>query len=155
MRLLLQLTLLLIASTGSAQDIMVGIEAYENGEYETAITELTPHAMNGDPLAADIVGILHYKGEGTEQDYESAAFWFLQAVRYGPDEGHSILGMMYYLGQGVQQDFNMAARYLKLPAQTGDETALFILSALRSKCTEVRINQFDCDPTWQPIDELK
>lgn len=153
MRLLLHLTLLLIASTGSAQDMMVGIEAYENGEYETAISELTLHAMNGDPLAADIVGSLYYKGEGTVQDYESAAFWFLQSIRYGPDEGHTILGMMYYLGQGVQQDFNRAAQYLELPAKMGDETAIFILNTLRENCTEVRVNHFDCDTTRQTLNK--
>ena len=47
-----------------AQDFEKGLEAYDAGDYVTALNEFQPLAEQGDIAAQNILGIMYFKGKG-------------------------------------------------------------------------------------------
>ncbi len=46
-----------------------GCDAYERGDYDTALKEFRPLAEQGDPLAQSYLGGMYAEGEGLPKDY--------------------------------------------------------------------------------------
>lgn len=57
------------------------------------------------------IGCRYYEGEGVQQSYEEAFFWFKKAEEQGILDASYYLGVMYDLGLGVQQDIKKAMSY--------------------------------------------
>ena len=65
MMLILTLTMLILPlSPATGQDMQEVSEAYERGDYATAIELLRPFAEQGDAPAQRNLGLMHYHGEG-------------------------------------------------------------------------------------------
>ena len=80
-RLLMALTMALTAMWSvplSAQDFFKGDEAYQRGDFATALQEWRPLAEQGDAYAQYNLGAMHLKGQGVPQDYVEAAKWSCQ-----------------------------------------------------------------------------
>jgi TPR repeat protein len=58
-------------------------------------------------------------GEGVEQDYEKALYWYGQAAGQGDATAQYRIGLMYDNGRGVAQDYAEAARWYRLAAAQG------------------------------------
>ena len=69
-----------------ASDLERGLEAYESGDYETALTILKPLAEQGNAEAQYNLVILYYEGIGVTQDAEKAIKW----VRRAADQDHPV-----------------------------------------------------------------
>ncbi len=100
----------------SAADWQVGREAYERGDYATALKEWRPLAEQGDAGAQYNLGILHYRGWGVAEDYVEAVKWYRLAAEQGHAGAQLQLGSMYAKGEGVAQDNVLAHLWFNLAA---------------------------------------
>ena len=69
------------------------------------------------------LGVMHYEGRGTRQNYEEAAQWFLKAAEQGNRDAQYNLGIMHKQGRGVVQNYAEAYKWLHLAALNGDAGA--------------------------------
>jgi len=63
-----------------------GCDAYERGDYDTALKEFRPLAEQGDPLAQSTLGGMYAEGEGLPKDYVLAHMWMNLAAAKGVQE---------------------------------------------------------------------
>ncbi len=63
-----------------------GCDAYERGDYDTALKEWRPLAEQGDPLAQSYLGGMYAEGEGLPKDYVLAHMWMNLAAAKGVQE---------------------------------------------------------------------
>jgi TPR repeat protein len=96
-----------------------GLEAYEQGDYATALKELRPLAEQGHAGAQFYLGVMYENGRGVPQDYKEAAKWFHKAAEQGDADAQNNLGVMYAEGQGVPQDYTEAAKWFRKAAEQG------------------------------------
>ncbi len=55
---------------------MTGMEAYDNGDYATALKEWRTLAEQGDAIAQYNLGLMYANGRGVPRDYVQARMWF-------------------------------------------------------------------------------
>ena len=63
-----------------------GCDAYERGDYSTALKEFRPLVDQGDPLAQATLGLMYAEGQGVPQDYVLAHMWMNLAAAKGVKE---------------------------------------------------------------------
>jgi hypothetical protein len=66
-----------------SQDFQKGVDAYDRGDYATALREWTPLAEQGDAFAQTSLGWKNYYGSGVLQDDVYAHMWFNIAASSG------------------------------------------------------------------------
>lgn len=76
-------------------------------------------AERGNPDAEATLGLRYELGEGIEQDYAQAAYWFRRAAEHVPNlggagQGRNNLGNLYAEGHGVPKDYVQAYMWLSL-----------------------------------------
>ncbi len=64
----------------SYQEMM---DAYERGDYDTALKGFRPLAEQGDAAAQYFLGVMYAKGHGSTKDYVLAHMWFSLAAARG------------------------------------------------------------------------
>jgi hypothetical protein len=115
----------ILGLTSSAwADVQEGIDAYDRGDYDTAMKELQPLAEQGDDQAQFTVGLMYSKGQGLPQDDQKAVMWFHLAAEQGVAGAQANLGAMYARGRGVLEDYVLAHMWLNLAGAQGDKTAI-------------------------------
>ena len=88
--LVLGVTILLASGGGGyAQDFQKGVEAYDKGDYATALRELRPLAEQGNADAQNNLGAMYQGGLGALQDDVYAHMWFNIAASNGHDNARS------------------------------------------------------------------
>lgn len=102
-----------------AADFKTGLEAYNRGDFATALKEWQPIAASGDPHAQYNLGLLYARGQGVPQDYPKAASWYEKAAEQGVPAAQYNLGVMYANGQGVQASPEQAAKWFLKAAEQG------------------------------------
>jgi len=90
---------------------MTGMEAYDKGDYATALKEWRPLAEQGDAEAQYGLGVIYKHARGVPQDYEQALHWYSKAAEQGHASAQYNLGLMYELGQGRPEDYEKAASW--------------------------------------------
>ncbi len=79
--LMLAAVVVLVAAPAWA-DFEVGKEAYDRGDYATALTKFRPLAQQGDATAQYNLGVMYSRGYGVTKDDVLAHLWLnLAAVR--------------------------------------------------------------------------
>jgi TPR repeat protein len=91
-----------------AANFQVGFDAYERGDYVTALREFRALAKQGDARAQTTLGWMYFIGEGVPQDYARAFSWYHLVAKQGDASAQYNLGVMYSKGQGVPQDYTQA-----------------------------------------------
>jgi len=132
-RTLMMLAVLLITVLCSALSwagFKEGAEAYQRGDYATAMKEFRSLAEQGDAGAQYIVGMMYFKGNGAPQDYKEAQRWFRLAAEQGNRLAQVNLGNLYLLGKGVPQDDTEALKWLRPAAEEGVNTAQMKLGVI-------------------------
>jgi TPR repeat protein len=76
-------------------------------------------AEGGNPDAQDTLGVCYEFGEGVEQDYAKAAYWFRKAAEHVPNlggagQGRNNLGNLYMDGEAVPKDYVQAYMWFSL-----------------------------------------
>ena len=85
-KLLLAFVILLFSLTSNvvfSADYNKGWEAYNSGDYATALREWRPFAEQGDAVAQSNLGAMYYNGQGVSQDYKTALKWYTLAAEQG------------------------------------------------------------------------
>ena len=111
----------------AAQYYQKGWDAYNAGDYATALQEWAPLAEAGGARAQYDLGVMYSNGQGVLQDYAEAARWYRLAADQGYADAQSNLGYIYEYGEGVLQDYAEAVRWYRLAADQGDATAQSVL----------------------------
>lgn len=118
-RLLILTALLLLAAPATAQDFEKGYEAYQRGEYATALGEWRPIAEQGHAVAQSNPGLMYELGRGVSQDYTKAAKSYRKAAERGNALGQYNLDVMYDKGKGVPEDYEKAETWFRRAAEQG------------------------------------
>ena len=117
-------TILSLAFTQvSAQDYNKGLEAYNAGDYATAMEEWKPLAEQGDAYAQYNLGVMYDEGNGVLKDYSEAVKWYRLSAEQGDAYAQNSLGFMYGKGNGVLQDYSEAVKWYRLSAEQGNTNA--------------------------------
>lgn len=87
-------------------------------------------ARQGNPAAAEYVGVNYASGRGVPQDFNQAAFWLKKAAAQNRPVADYVLGMMYETGYGVPMNTAQAVTLYQAAAEQGDAMAEFALGRL-------------------------
>ncbi len=66
-------------------DFQAGVDAYNDGDYDTALKEFRPLAERGKAVAQWSLGIMYERGRGVPQDSVQADRWYTLAASQGDD----------------------------------------------------------------------
>ena len=100
-----------------------GVDAFERGDYKTALREFQHLAEQGDADAQYLLGVFYKDGEGVPQDYKEAVKWYTLSAEQGHADAQHNLAIMYGTGEGVLQDYVRAHMWFNLAASNGSEKA--------------------------------
>ena len=114
------IALLPLAGVPALADFQAGVDAYQKGDYTTAVNEWRPLAEQGDALAQYNLGLLYLDGHGVPQSAAEAANWFRRAAEQDYMQAQHNLGAMYGSGQGVKRDYVQAYKWLNICAAKGN-----------------------------------
>ena len=120
---LLGAALLLLALPAHGQDWQKGLDAYERGDYATALAEWRPLAEAGVPGAQINLGIMYRNGHGVNRDYAEAARWYRLAAERGHVVAQFNLGVLYADGEDAPRDDVRAHMWFDLAAAQGSDRA--------------------------------
>jgi TPR repeat protein len=115
---------------GVTTNYKTGSDAYERGNYATALREWRPLAEQGDADAQVGLGWLYTNGQGVTQDYAQARYWYEKAATQGNQQAQVNLGTFYNQGHGVPQDYLKALVLFRLAADKGNALAQVKLGAM-------------------------
>ena len=98
-------------------DFQAGMDAYNAGNYETALKIYRAAAEKGNIMAQfTLAGIYmnpkKFKNHGVNRDYKESAKWYHLAAEQGDDIAQFTIGMMYKKGQGVTKNLVIAYMWL-------------------------------------------
>ena len=80
------ISVVMLATSAFAQDLNKAVDAYNAGDYDTALQEWRLLAEQGDALAQFILGDMYYNGQGVLQDNVLAHMW----LNLGAVNGHEL-----------------------------------------------------------------
>ena len=104
-----------------------GAAAWERGDYNQAVTEWRPAAIQGDPAAQYGLGQAYLYGRGVAVDLDQARVWFEKAAAQGHVEAQDNLGLLLFQ-QGERQK---ALPYLERSAARGEPRAQYVLGTAK------------------------
>lgn len=111
-------------------DYQAGVDAYQSGDFKTAMTEWLPLAEEGDATAQNSVGALYDHGLGVDESDAEAALWYQRAADQNLALAMRNLGGMYAGGYGVPFDKDQAEYWYGKAAEAGDQVAIKRLAVL-------------------------
>ncbi len=136
--LVLALVVVLVATPAWA-DFLAGVDAYERGDYATALKEFRVLAEQGYAGAQNNLGLMYAEGQGVPQNHKEAVRWLRLAAAQGDAQAQHNLGAMYAEGQGVPQDFVRAHMWWDLAAAQGNEPARKLRDLLAEGMTPAQL----------------
>ncbi len=75
--------LVLVLAPPAWADFQAGLDAYERGEYDTALKEWRPLAEQGLAAAQNNLGAMYINGEGVRRNYVQGYMWLSLAAKQG------------------------------------------------------------------------
>lgn len=127
--IVLVVTILVVTGCTTTPDgnINIGVNAFDRGEYETALKLWLPLAEQGNSVAQHNLGIIYENGKGVPLDYSEAFKWYLKAAEsdYAPSQIN--LGRMYDNGTGVGTNHREARSWYLKAAEQGVAEAQYNL----------------------------
>lgn len=121
---------LLLILPANAQDYVTASNAYQRGDYATALREFRPLAQRGNVLAQYKLGLMYNNGEGVPKDLHEAVNWFYRAASLGYAPAQSSLGVKFEKGQGVERDYGRAVEWYRHGAKQHYATAQYRLGRM-------------------------
>jgi len=87
-------------------------------------------AKNGEVDAQKELGSLYFTGEGVQQDFAQALYWYTQAA----EQGHAVatynVGVLHDKGLGLKKDYKEAGKWYRKSADLGYSTAQYNLGIM-------------------------
>jgi TPR repeat protein len=142
----------MLAMQASAQDFKLGLDAYDRGDFETALKEWQPLAEQGDARAQFNLGVIYFNGQGIPHDPVKAVDWYRAAADQGYGPAQANLSFMYETGQGLLQNYVEAYKWATLAGTHGADAAGGALEQLAAKMTAEQIAEAKgAAAKWRPI----
>lgn len=134
-RLIKQAAVLALCSFLSVQSSVASsltdaYNAYINGDFDTALSLITPLAEKGDAEAQYVLGYMYETGHVAPQNSTEAARWFRKAADSGDTMAQISLGRLYEKGKSVPQDYAEAKVLYAKAAAKGSARGHFRLAGL-------------------------
>jgi TPR repeat protein len=120
-------------------DFQAGKDAYDRGDYATALNEWRPLAEQGDPSAQFRLGLLYENGEGVPRDFAKARLWYEKAAVQGEAKAQFYLGIQSAFGEGGPLDLVQAHMWYSLAAGNGNAHAPGYRDDLARQMTHAQI----------------
>jgi len=128
------IALLLVVQTTLA-DYQSGLDAYNNGDYDSALSEWTavaaapPDNISPATMAETnyAIGMLYWLGQGVQVDYSEASQWMHKAAELGHAGAQGKVGYLYSEGITVAQNRQIAFEWFSKAAKQGDIDAQYNL----------------------------
>jgi TPR repeat protein len=120
-------------------DFQAGMDAYNRGDFKTALREWQPLAEQGDARAQFSFGLLYENGDGVPRDYAKARQWYEKAAAQGDAKAQLYLGLQSSFGQGVPMDVVEAYMWYSLAAENGNPHAPGYRDDLSRQMTRAQI----------------
>ena len=125
--------------TAHAADYSVGYEAFQRGDYATALRIFRQLADRGNAAAQYNLGVMYDKGRAVTQDYTEAMRWYRKAANQGNAKAQYNLGLKYHKGQGVTQDYVQAYMWYNIATAGSQKDSGGFRDRLAKKMTPVQI----------------
>ncbi|PRD49401.1 tetratricopeptide repeat protein [Sphingobacterium haloxyli] len=100
-------------------DYKAGKDAYENKDYNLAMTHYLNAAKKNNTRAMDQISDMYRDGVGFEVDYQKSLEWDTKGSELGDPICTSDIGNMYLAANGVAQDYKKALEHLSMGADYG------------------------------------
>jgi TPR repeat protein len=110
---------LILSPFSWAAEFATGQDAYNSGDYETAITEWQPLAEDGDADGQFGMGLLYANGFGVPLDDTQALKWYGLAAEQNHANAQCNIAVMHANGWGVPQSDAEAFKFYSLAAEQG------------------------------------
>ena len=137
--------------TAHAADISAGYEAYQRGDYATALRIFRQFADQGVADAQLNLGVMYKRGKGVPEDYASAVKWFRKAADQGYASAQYNVGFIYSIGRGVTLDLVQAHMWYNLSAAKGKIIAGEVRDFLAKLMTPAQIAEaLKLAREWKP-----
>lgn len=108
-------------------------EAYNQGAYFTAYSDLMPFAVRGDAQAQFAIGEMLRAGRGTRRDREEALIWTRRAAEQGHSAAQCNLGISLFRGWGTSPDPQAAIDWWLTAAVNRNAHAMFNLGSVLAR----------------------
>jgi len=105
-----------LTSAAFAGPLEEGDDAFQRGDYATALRVWRPRAEQGYAAAQIHLGFMYATGQGVPQDDAEALKWYRLAAEQGLAAAQHNLGLMYFEGLGIPQDYVQAYMWFNLAA---------------------------------------
>ena len=86
--------LVFMLTTTTWADFQAGLDAYERGDYHTAMKEWRPLAEQGLAAAQNNLGAMYINGEGVRRNYVQGYMWLSLAAKQGYKRAVSSQGQL-------------------------------------------------------------
>ncbi|MEJ2374554.1 MAG: tetratricopeptide repeat protein [Pseudolabrys sp.] len=120
-------------------------EAYNRGDYATALRLYRPLANRGEPTAQYVMGLMYANDQGVPQSYAAAMNWHKKVAEEGEALGQFSVGVMYLKGLGVRKNYAEAAKWFQKAADQGNAKAQYNLGSMYVKGEGVGQNYVRAD----------
>lgn len=104
-------------------DYQEGRDAFDRGDYQTAVKEFKILVEQNDAGGQYALGIMYDLGEGVPQNSKEAVKYYRLAADQGHADAQNNLGVMYDQGEGVATDYKEAMKWYLLAAENGNSDA--------------------------------
>jgi TPR repeat protein len=155
--MVLRLTIAFVLSfvclaTPTWSDYKAGEDAYNRGDYATALREWQPLAEQGVPSAQFRLGLLYENGNGVPRDFAKARLWYEKAAVQGEAKAQFYLGIQSAFGEGGPLDLVQAHMWYSLAAGNGNAHAPGYRDDLARQMTPAQIAEAQrLAREWKPI----
>jgi TPR repeat protein len=94
-------------------DVADGWDAYNKGDYKSAVNKWRSSADQGDADAQYNLGQMYLKGEGVLKDAKQAVHWYRKAADQGDADAQYNLALKYAKGEGVLKNLTQAKYWIQ------------------------------------------
>lgn len=115
--------LISITATAYADPFRDGVVAYQQQNYQQALTAWLPLAESGHVLAQTLIGSMYAYGEGVKRNDSEAFKWLSLAANTGSAQAQYNLAILYENGFGTSQNKELAQKWFKAAADQGRKDA--------------------------------
>lgn len=124
---------------GTEKDSKQAIYWYEiaaNQGHQTAKSALNVYklridAEQGNAIAQNRLGDSYFFGEGVQQEFRQAVYWYEKAANQGNATAQYNLGICYRTGKGVNEDQQQAEYWFRKAASRGNKASKESLKSMK------------------------
>ena len=133
---------------------MEGMQAYNRGDFSTALRLLRQGMQAGDSEAQVNLGYLYARGHGVREDQQEALRLYQLSADQGNSEGMNAVGYKYLFGTGVRVDAVKAVHWFCLAIGQGNPRAMNNLAQMLGSGSYVMRDEAEARSLWEQSAKL-